>query len=148
MATTIVFVTLFFYTCNISAQVAGVENANRAQVNYMLNCQGCHGPTGAGTVDGSVPVMEHFVGKFLSVPDGREYLVRVPGSANAPLSDYKLAEVLNWMLWRISGDELPDDFVPYTESEVGKWRKEPLQDVVERRAVLIERINNLKALGD
>ena len=148
MKTTIVFVALFFCASHVFAEIAGVENVHRAQLDYMLNCQGCHGPTGAGTLDGSVPKMENFVGHFLSVPDGREYLIRVPGSANAPLSDNRLAEVLNWMLWRISSDELPADFLPYTESEVGKWRKEPLQDVVEHRATLIERINSSNVIAN
>ena len=72
----------------------GVDNADRARVNYMLNCQGCHGPDGAGTEDGVVPVMKNFVGHFLQTQAGREFLVRVPGSANAALSHGELAEVL------------------------------------------------------
>jgi hypothetical protein len=90
--------------------------------------------------------MANFVGKFLLVPGGRQYLVQVPGSANAPVSDKKLAELLNWMLWRVSPKQVPDDFVPYNEEEVGRWRSEPLQDVVEYRAALIDSINKLDAL--
>ncbi len=123
-----------------SDKPSGVENIGRAHVNYMLHCQGCHGPDGAGTADGVVPTMKNFVGNFLRVPGGREFLVRVPGSANAALTDAALAEVLNWMLWRISPDALPDDFKPYTEAEVAPLRRNPLENVIETRKVLIAKL--------
>ena len=118
----------------------GVENMQRAEVNYMLNCQGCHGPTGAGTDDGSVPVMTDFVAKFLNVDGGREFLVQVPGSANAALTDERLAEVMNWMLFRVSPDQVPAGFSPYTTQEVGALRKSPLSDVEAVRENLVEQI--------
>ena len=99
-----------------SSTLPGVENANRAKVNYMLNCQGCHGPDGAGTADGSVPTMKNFLGNFLAVEGGREFLIRVPGSANAALTDGNLAEVLNWMLPRISPDPTVDKLFVKWES--------------------------------
>ena len=123
-----------------AGDMPGVDNAGRAQVNYMLNCQGCHGADGAGTADGAVPTMKDFLGNFLSVAEGREFLIRVPGSANAALTDAALAEVLNWMLPRISPGQIPADFAPYTEAEVAKWRKEPLADVIGERAKLIARM--------
>ena len=69
----------------------GVEDAGRAQINYMLNCQGCHRPDGSGTADNAVPEMKNFVGNFLKVAGGRAFLVQVPGSANAALDDTQLA---------------------------------------------------------
>ena len=66
---------------------------NRAQLNYMLNCQGCHAKDGRGL--GDVPALKGFVGNFLSSNEGRAYLIRVPGSANSPLTDVELAEVVN-----------------------------------------------------
>jgi mono/diheme cytochrome c family protein len=120
--------------------MVGVADSNRARVNYMLNCQGCHGPGGAGTADGAVPTLQQFVGKFLHVPGGREFLVRVPGSANAALSNAELAEVLNWMLHTISPSELPGAFQPYTETEVGPLRKEPMADVLQVREGLVRLI--------
>ena len=65
-------------------------NAQRARVDYMLNCQGCHLPDGDSA--GDVPRMKDFVGNFLKVPGGREFLVQVPGSANAALDDARLAD--------------------------------------------------------
>jgi len=119
---------------------AGVENPMRAKVNYMLNCQGCHGPEGTGTHDGAVPTMNSFVGRFLEVPDGREFLVRVPGSANAALDNTALAEVLNWILANMSAAQIPPGFVPYTADEVEQLRSQPLRDVASQRAILLQRM--------
>jgi len=127
----------------LPAALPGVENPERARVNYMLNCQGCHGPDGVGTEDGVVPVMKDFVGKFLTVPGGRDFLVQVPGSANAALSDERLAEVLNWMLPNISPAQIPDDFAPYTRAEVAALRQAPLADVEGIRAELIAHMEKL-----
>jgi mono/diheme cytochrome c family protein len=128
---------LFWGLPGFAQKLAGVDNASRAQVNYMLNCQGCHGPDGVGTADGVVPVMKDFVGKFLTVKGGREFLVRVPGSANAALGDDALAELLNWMLPRVAGATLPPEFKPYSAQEVGQLRRHPLTDVLNIRAGLV-----------
>ena len=116
-------------------------NAERARVNYMLNCQGCHLPDGDGV--GDIPRMKGFVGNFLRVPGGREFVVRVPGSANAALDDEALAELLNWMLLEISAAQLPENFAPYTAEEVGRHRAQPLSDVNTVRMGLIQKIAHL-----
>ena len=121
----------------------GVHSSARAEFNYRMHCQGCHGPEGTGTADGAVPTMNDFLGNYLKVEQGREFLVRVPGSANADLSDSALAEVLNWLLPRISAQQLPDDFKPYRAAEVSKWRAEPLRDVDGMRERLIARMAEL-----
>ena len=113
-------------------------NAERARINYMLNCQGCHLPDGGGV--GDIPQMKNFVGNFLKVPGGRAFVVQVPGSANAALDDAALAELLNWMLLEISAAQLPDDFQPYTAAEVGQYRASPLSDVNAVRLPLIQKI--------
>jgi len=122
----------------LAAEQPGVENAERARTNYILRCQGCHGPNAEGSVIGHVPKMRGFVGNFLRVDGGREFLVQVPGSATAALSDAALAELLNWLLPTISAKEVPPDFTPYEAVEVGTLRKTPAIDVAARRAALIE----------
>lgn len=119
-----------------------VNNAAQAKVDYMLNCQGCHGPDGAGTPDGSVPTMKNFVGRFLSVSGGREFLIRVPGAANAAVSDDRLAELMNWMLLEISLDQIPEGFEPYTTQEVARLRAQPLADVEKIRAKLVSSMSD------
>src|ERR1700675_4308740 len=78
---------------------AGVDNPQRAWQHWTLNCQGCHRPDGTGSA-GTTPSLKGTVGRFLSVPGGREYLGRVPGVATSPLSNADLSELMNWMLWR------------------------------------------------
>ena len=86
--------------------------------------------------------MKNFLGNFLRVEGGREFLIRVSGVGNAPLSDQSIAELLNWTLSTQSPAELPDNFLPYVESDVARWRGQPLDDVAHVRARLIKLMGN------
>ena len=111
-----------------------------AEADYMLNCQGCHLPDGSGFPARQVPDLRNQMGRFLSVPGGREFLVQVPGSAQTALNDADLARLLNWMLLRFSAAQLPANFQPYTAAEIGALRRQPLAQVSEVRSELLERI--------
>lgn len=124
-------------------QLPGVEFTERARSNYMLQCQGCHGADGQGSRHGEVPDMRGVVGLFLRVEAGREYLVRVPGSAFSQLTDSALAEVLNWLLPKLSATEMPPYFQPFRAGEVGELRKKPLLDPVAERSRLLARLENI-----
>ena len=106
--------------------------------DYMLQCQGCHQPDGSGS-SGSVPDMRDTIGLFLFVPGGREFLVRVPGSALSPLSNARLAEVLNWMIAAFGPSEVAARFTPFTAGEVARTRR-PLADVEPVRKALMNLI--------
>ena len=121
-----------------AAAVAAEVNPQRAQFNYQMSCQGCHAPDGSGA--SAVPRMRGAVGMFLDLPEGREYLVRVPGSAVSALEDAELAEVLNWIVQEFAGESLTAPFEPYSAHEVGRLRQQPLNEVVQYRAQLIARI--------
>lgn len=110
--------------------------ASGPALDYTLECQGCHRADGAGT-PGSVPALRDSVARFLAVPGGREYLVRVPGVAQAPLDDAALAAVLNWMLERFDRAHVPVSFAPYTPEEVGRLRAQPLIDAEAVRKRLL-----------
>ncbi|MDD9853002.1 MAG: cytochrome c [Deltaproteobacteria bacterium] len=97
----------------------------RARINWLLNCQGCHRADASG-LPGGAPNMAGEVSRFLNVKGGREYLVRVPGVANAPLSDADLAALLNWMLRTFDPQHLPKNFHPYAAAEVATLRRHPL----------------------
>lgn len=114
---------------------AGDINSQRAQFNYQMSCQGCHAPDGSGA--GEVPRMREHVGIFLATEAGREYLVRVPGSAVSALGDAELAEVLNWIVREFAGASITLPFEPYTPQEVGQLRQYPLNEVVQYRAQLL-----------
>lgn len=119
--------------------MAGVANPARARQNWILACQGCHRADATGTPQ-TTPTMAGFVGRFLHVPGGREYLAQVPGVATAALSNDALAEVLNWSLVRFDPAHLPGDFTPYTAAEVGRLRMKPLRtEAAATRASLVAR---------
>jgi mono/diheme cytochrome c family protein len=121
------------------AQWPGVTNPQRARIDYMLKCQGCHRPDGSGDLT-STPPLAGEVAKFLVIPEGREFLGRVPGVASANLSDERLAEVLNYSLYRFDAAHVPAGFKPYTAAEVAALRKAPLRlDRADTRARLIAR---------
>ena len=105
-------------------------------IEYALNCQGCHRADGAGT-PGTIPPLAGSVSRFLLVPGGREYLVQVPGVAQAPLDDAALASVVNWMLERFDKQDIPSDFVPYDAHEIARLRAKPLTDVEGQRKKLM-----------
>jgi cytochrome c553 len=105
---------------------AGVTNVQLAWQNWVLNCQGCHRLDGTGS-DTTAPSLAGTVAKFLWVPGGREYLIRVPGVATSPLSDADLAEVMNWMMWRYDKEDLPSNFRPFTADEMRPLRSRPLR---------------------
>ncbi len=116
--------------------LGGVAAAETPHINYMLECQGCHLADGMGFA-GKVPALKNFVGRFLTVTGGREFLVRVPGSAQSVLDDRELAEVLNWIIRRFGPDYVSRDFVAFTREEVARYRGRPLTDVESVRSDLI-----------
>ena len=63
--------------------------------DYILNCSGCHRIDGAGSR--AVPSFRN-MSELADKPGAREYWIRVPGAAQAPLSDERLAALMNWLL--------------------------------------------------
>lgn len=120
-----------------AGMIAGVERPERARQNYILKCQGCHGPEAQGNRS-DTPPMADMVARFLAVPGGREFLGRVPGVATAAVSDAELAELLNWTLYRFDAAHVPPGFKPYGTSEIGQLRKTPLrtETAAMRRALV------------
>ena len=100
---------------------------------------GCHTPDGVGSR--YVPKIKGHIGYFLQTQAGREYLVRVPGSANAALNDQQLAELLNWTILEFGEGSVPDAFRPYTADEVGALRQQPLMEVLKYREQLISALD-------
>lgn len=118
---------------------AGVTAATASPaIDYVLHCRGCHGPGGEGAPP-DVPDMRGSLGVLLRSERGREYLVRVPGAAQAELSDARLAALLNWLVDAYDPEGVPPHFQPYRESEVGRLRQRPLTDAAAARRALFER---------
>ncbi len=129
-------------TALVLALTAGA-GAETPEINYMLHCRGCHLADGSGAPE-AVPALKGLVGRFLTVPGGRAYLVRVPGSAQSPLGDAELAEVLNWIIRAFGPHEMARDFTPYSAEEVARIRRPPLTDVASTRRELLGRIERLE----
>ena len=112
--------------------------AHTPRVAYLLHCGGCHLFDGRSNPP-EVPDLRGELGRIVAVPGGRDYLARVPGASQAPVSDQELAEILNWVLHRFNKKTLPVDFRPLTGEEVGKSRRNVLKDPLKHRAALWER---------
>ena len=131
-------IALLILTCQ-----AAIADDRRAEVNYMLHCQGCHLPNAEGH-EGRVPPMKDFVGYFLHSEEGREFLIRVPGVAQSALGDEELAELMNWLVVTHSAGQLPDPFVPFSIAEVARLRTDPVADPEKTRQRLLEDIASHK----
>jgi hypothetical protein len=108
--------------------------------NYQLQCAGCHLGDGAGSAANDTPRLQGFVGNFLKVPGGREFLVRVPGMSQSALNDEQLAGLLNWLLRKdgMAGASVPEHYQPYSAEEVAQLRHKAMLNLPGTRAVLIK----------
>lgn len=137
----------FLIVCSIVLLgLAGTSGARAAiqthtVTNYLTHCGGCHGIEG---ISGKtfVPTLRDQVGWFACSPEGRDYLVRVPGiSMSLIRDDGELADVLNFVLFRLGGASTPAGTRPFTAAEVHKLRAQPLQtdDLMALRAEVLSR---------
>lgn len=115
----------------LAAAAAGAE----PRTDFMLHCMGCHLADGSGTPPG-IPALRDRVGYYLQIPGGREYLTQVPGVANAPLDDARLAGVLNWIVREFGHKSTPAEWAPFTAAEVGRSRGQGPVDIDARRHAL------------
>lgn len=114
----------------------GTAFAYEPQINYALQCMGCHTPDGAGVPD-RVPSIRDTLVPLAGMPEGRRYLVQVPGSSQSSLSNAELAELLNWMIRTLSKVNAPSTLAPFTEQEVGQYRTQTLNQVRATRERLL-----------
>jgi len=103
--------------------------------DYLMHCAGCHLVDARG-VPPDVPSLAGPLGRLVASPAGRDYLARVPGAAQAPLSDEALAAVFNWLLLEYNRETLPADFKPLRAAEVARSRARVLADPLKLRAEL------------
>ena len=116
--------------------LAGVPNAMADPlIDYTLFCMGCHGAQAQG-VRGKVPPLAGALSLYMRTPQGRDYVLRVPGAANSALGDAQLTGVLNWLAERdptAGGTPV----APFTVAEVTAARHIPLASVQETRRAVI-----------
>ncbi len=107
---------------------------------YVLHCAGCHGMDAAGVPGQGVPTMRSNLGLFMQRPEGRAFLLQVPGVNNAGLSDAQIALVTNWMVQTFSADTAPPGWPAYTAAEVAAAKASRPSDVTRARADLVAQL--------
>ena len=113
-----------------STSVARAHDGSLPAHDYLLSCGGCHKLDGSGSAH--VPPLRG-IDRLLAYPDGRAYVLHVPGVAQAPLSDARLAALLDWVFTQFgSGAPTPG----FTAAEVGRARAEPFVDPKAARVAL------------
>jgi len=116
---------------------AGVATGGESvEYLYRLHCSGCHGMDGAGSKVGRIPPFAGIVGHFASSANGRLYLVRVPGLANAAVSDADAARLLNYVLHTWGSAELSRDAPDFTSEEVRSLRSVHVDNIAKLRGEL------------
>jgi hypothetical protein len=127
--------------CIVLAGVAARADADdrRARQNYLLHCAGCHGEAGAG-LEGHVPAMRDVFARLSATAEGRSYVLRVPGVAQASLSPELVAEILNWSLREFSTAAAASAVAPFTAAEVEAGKTQPLLEVAATRERLLRTI--------
>jgi hypothetical protein len=105
---------------------------------------GCHGTQAEG-VPGKVPPLANTLSRFMRTPEGRNYILRVPGAANSALSDAQLAAVLNWLAVTYDTDATTHTTAPFTSEEVSQVRRRPLIAVLATRSVVVRNLANTGA---
>lgn len=127
----------------LACALTSAAAAGGPELDYMLQCRGCHLEDGSGA-PGAVPSLRG-VGRFLRTSRGREYLVRVPGSAQSPLSDAALAALLDWIVLRFDPESAAAGFERFDAEAVRRWRATPLIEVEALRAALLEELSRSAA---
>jgi cytochrome c553 len=122
--------------CAASAQ-------DRSRQNYIQFCAGCHQLDGRGSPGAGIPDLRDQVGYFLHSANGRAFLVQVPGSANAPLSDRELASLVNWIVRTFSAPQMPASFEPYSEDEVRRLRADRPAAIADFRRDVVQELQGL-----
>jgi mono/diheme cytochrome c family protein len=122
------------------AAQAHAQTTGNPRSLYVLHCTGCHGMDASGVPGQGVPSMRSALGHFMKLPEGRAFLLQVPGVNNAGLSDAQIASVTNWMVQQFSADTAPAGWAPYTAAEVGTAKLSRPVDVAKARADLVARL--------
>jgi cytochrome c len=129
-------VLLFVAVAGLTSNAQAATSKMERPLIYKLHCEGCHMADGAGH-EGFVPSFVGQIGAFTHSPEGRKFIIQVPGVSQSELSNGEIADLMNWLLVAYDPDGLANDFTPYNEKEVEGWRNNPISDTAQlRRAIL------------
>jgi hypothetical protein len=114
--------------------------SERGRIDYILHCSGCHAQDGRGLETKGIPPVKDQIGYYLRLPEGRAFIMQVPGLLSAGMPDERAAGVMNWMIEYFAGRSMPADFVPYTAAEARRYRETRPADVAGTRKALAARL--------
>ena len=124
----------------IAASGAPVEAADDGRYLYTLHCSGCHVRDGSGSEEGRIPRIAGTVGHFQKVPEGRRFILQVPGVMNSGLADSEVASLMNWLVPHFAGASQEGAFAPYTSDEVRAARQSRPDDIFAARRAVAEKL--------
>lgn len=120
---------------------SGAERTPKA--NFILKCAGCHLSDGTGMPASGIPDFVGKVGVFAALPEGRAYLLHVPGVIGSSLTDAQIADVLNYLMETWAGASLPADYAPFDAAEVAALRAQSIGNAVKYRRVVVDKLESM-----
>ncbi len=123
-------------------ELRGLPELTVAQSDYVEHCSGCHGMQG-NSAPAEIPVLRDRIGYFMCIPEGREYLIRLPNVAYSAISDnQELADMMNFVVFGLGGNSAPKTAKPFTAAEVAKLRTRALatQSLIAARSDVVTKM--------
>jgi cytochrome c553 len=118
--------------------------AGRGEYLYVLHCSGCHVRDGSGSAEGRIPRLAGQIGHFMKLPEGRRFVVQIPGVMNSGLGNEEVQALMNWLIPQFGGASLDREFVPYSVEEIEAARGSRPGDIfAARRGIAAD----LRAIG-
>ena len=114
--------------------------ASERPLTYQIHCEGCHKADGSG-LEGFIPSFVDQLSSYLHLPEGRNFIIQVPGVSQSSLSDGEVADLMNWMVVAYDPSGVPDSFTPYTVREVAALRSKPLSNATGIRAAVLKQLD-------
>lgn len=135
---------------------------------FTQTCAPCHQADGRG-VAGVYPPLTPHLGRYVRVPEGRVYLIRVvlfglmgrlesAGQVynnimlpiGLSLTDQQVADILNFILRELDQESLPEDFNDISPDEVAQQRKRSrgLSEGLKERDLLLKKLKELDEKED
>lgn len=115
---------------------------DQAQTDYVEHCGGCHGIKG-NAAPADLPNLQGRVGWFMCLPEGRDYLMRLPNIARSRITDNEqLADLMNFMVFGLGGKSTPAGARPFAPAEVAEGRTRAFTSVslIKTRAQIVEKV--------
>jgi hypothetical protein len=115
-------VALLFLAPGFAYAAPKLPELTTPQSDYVEHCSGCHGMQG-DSAPAEIPVLRDRIGYFMCLPEGREYLIRLPNVAYSAITDnQELADMMNFVVFGLGGNSAPKDAKPLPRR---KWRCAP-----------------------